>query len=277
MKIKNYKAMKTILITGATGSIGRAVATEFAKEKSCRLVLIGRNEQKLKEVKTSLHKMPETVDIVAVDLGDYNSIKKGVEWIRAKYPQIDALVNIAAVYKGKRQTNQKGIEAMFATNHLGPFQLTTGLMDVIRNTPGSVVLTVSAPSSTKLNFEDLNGEKKFSAFGAFGASKMANLLFSFRLAKEFEKGSQSAIAFHPGLVKSELLSEAPAILSGLLKVVSSKPESAAKTICELVKKQDHQLNGKFFTKGLKELKANAYAYEGSNQDRLWERSVALLN
>lgn len=266
--------MKTILITGATGSIGKAVAVQLSSTTDSKLVLIGRNAGKLQETKQAL-KDPSLIDVVAMDLGNKASIKTGVDLIRSRYKKIDALINIAAVYKAKRETDTHGIETMFGTNHLGPFQLTMGLIDILKSTPNAVVLNVSAPSSTKLNFEDLNGEKKFSALNAFGASKMANLLFTFRLAKDFAEGNQAAIAFHPGLVKSELLKEGPALLSGFLRLVSSKPEMAAKTIAELVLKQDKNQNGKFFTKGAKELKANSYAYDSSTQNQLWEKSMEM--
>jgi len=269
--------MKTILVTGATGSIGQAVVEQLASTGHDKIVLIGRNNAKLQILRNSMGKNASQIETLGVDLADPKSINEGVALIKQKYPRIDALINIAAIYKQKRETTDKGYEAMFATNHLGPFQLTTGLLDILKQTPNAVVLTVSAPSSTKLNFEDLNGEKKFSALNAFGASKMANLLFSFKLAKEFQSGSQSAIAYHPGLVKSELLHEAPPLLSGFLRLVSSKPQSAAKTICDLITTHDHSLNGKFFTRGKKELKAAAYAYEQPNQEKLWEKSLALLN
>jgi retinol dehydrogenase 12 len=268
--------MKTILVTGVTGSIGQSVAEQLAANATDKIVLIGRNVAKLQTLKNTLHGNA-TIETLPMDLADPGSIDAGVKLIKEKYPKIDALINIAAVYKQRRETTGKGFEAMFATNHLGPFRLTLGLMDVLKQTPHALVLTVSAPSSTKLNFDDLNGEKKFSALNAFGASKMANLLFSFKLAREFQSGTQSAIAYHPGLVKSELLHEASPLLSGLLRLMSSRPQSAAKTICDLIESHDHSLNGKFFTKGKKELKATAYAYEELNQEMLWKKSLALLN
>lgn len=269
---------KTILITGVTGVIGKAVAMEFASKGNLNLILIGRNLNKLNEVKSLLQNnyKGNTIQTVAIDLSDTASIKSGIEKIKSISDRIHALINVAAVYKSKRELTQKGFETMFATNHLGPFQLTNGLLDVLKNTEGSKILTVTAPSSTKIEFDNLNGEKKFSAFTAFGASKMENLLFAFKLAKEFHSGNHASMAFHPGLVKSEILHEAPGLLRGILKLISSRPEEAARAICNLVLKDDKNQNGKFYTKGEKELKAANTAYDEKIQDKLWEKSRELI-
>jgi NAD(P)-dependent dehydrogenase (short-subunit alcohol dehydrogenase family) len=268
--------MKNIIITGATGAVGKATAREFAKDRNVNLVLAGRNMNKLQSLKKELQDSGASIDLVELDLGDLSSVRKAVNAVREKHKQIDALVNIAAVYKKERTLNKQGHEAMFATNQLGPFAFTNGLLDLLKNTPHSKVLTVSAPSSTKIDFENINGEKKFSALTAFGASKMMNLLFAFKLAKQFQTGTQASMAFHPGLVKSELLNEGPKLLSAFLKLISSPPEKTARAITQLIDKKDAAaLNGQFFDKKLKSLKAAAHAYDQDLQNKLWEHCEKL--
>jgi NAD(P)-dependent dehydrogenase (short-subunit alcohol dehydrogenase family) len=272
--------MKNIIITGATGSIGKASAIALARKENVQLIIAGRNPAKLKQLKQELQSINKNCepDLIELDLGNANSIKKAAEGIKQKYPKIDALVNIAAIYKQKRETNSAGNEMMFATNHLGPFLFTKLLLDNIKNTNGSKVLTVSAPSSTAIDFENLNGEKKFSAFNAFGASKMMNLLFAFKLGREFEKGSQASMAFHPGLVKSDLLHEGPGLMKGFFRMISSPPEKTAAAIASLITEGEAaSQNGKFFDKNMKVLKAASRAYDQGVQDKLWKRSVELTS
>src|SRR5687767_708020 len=118
--------MKTIVITGATGSIGAAAAKALSKKGDVNLVLVGRNKEKLNKLKGELSNQKTKVEVVEADLGDTASVKNAVQTIKGAHPSIDGIVNIAAVYKAaKTQTKQK-LETMFATNHLGPFALTTG-------------------------------------------------------------------------------------------------------------------------------------------------------
>jgi short-subunit dehydrogenase len=265
--------MKTIVITGVTGAIGKATVQEFSKMGNVNLVLVGRSILKMNELKSSLAPKNTKVDIIEMDLSDMDSVKKGVETINNSYNTVDALVNIAAVYKATRTLTKQKRETMFATNHLAPFALTLGILPNLKKAAGSKILTVSAPSSTKIDFDNLNGEKKFSAFGAFGGTKMMNLLFSFKLAKELRGGQHASMAFHPGLVKTELLNEAPAMLRGLLKLISSSPEKTAKAIVSLVLEGDVvSQNGKFYNNGKKELKAASSAYDTTIQEKLWQLS-----
>jgi NAD(P)-dependent dehydrogenase (short-subunit alcohol dehydrogenase family) len=266
--------MKTAIITGVTGAIGGAVTREFDRDGSWNLVLVGRSRPQLETVRHAL-KHPASAEIVIADLSNTSSVKTAVDEIKRKYSAINAIINIAAVYKQQKELTPAGQETMFSANHLGPFTLTNGLMDLLKATPDARVLTVSAPTTTKLDFENLKGEKKFSALNAFGASKMCNLLFTFRLAREFQKSGQSALAYHPGLVKSNLLKEAPAMLRGFLRLVSTTPEKTARSIYELVGMPTSSTNGKFFTKGPKEIKPAAYSRDEVIQDKLWAESTAI--
>jgi NAD(P)-dependent dehydrogenase (short-subunit alcohol dehydrogenase family) len=267
---------KIIVITGATGALGGAVASELSKQENITVVLLGRNQQKLDVLKNTFQKNGSTVRTIVVDLGETDSVKRAVETLRLDFRTIDALVHVAAVYKKNRTLNKKGQELMFATNHLAPYQLTYGLLDILKATPNSRVITVTAPSSTKLNLEDLSGSQKFSALNAFGASKMANLLFAFRLAKDLGNTSTASVAFFPGLIKSGLLNEMPKIVSGIFKLVASSPEKASQKLIELILNDNKTANGKFFDKKGKELKAAPYAYESAIQEELSAISKTLV-
>jgi retinol dehydrogenase-14 len=272
--------MKTVLITGATGAIGKATALELAK-KGCNVILLARNSVKLSAVKSEIMKASgnATVDTVVADLSEPKSIKKAAAEIKSKYPALNALVNTAAIFRPKREENSGGLEYMFATNHLGTFALTKELLDVLKNGKPARVVTVSAPSTTKINFDDLQGKQKFSAgfMGAFGASKMMNLVFTYALAKKLEGTGVTTSVFHPGLVKSDLINEMPAAMTFIVNMLSNKPDKAASMLASLAVDEKYQKsNGSFYKFNGKEIKSNKYSYDASVQEKLWDVSEKLL-
>jgi retinol dehydrogenase-14 len=269
---------KTILITGATGSIGKATAIDLAKQK-CRLILVGRNETRLSQAKQEISAASgnKEIEVVVADLAEPDSVKSAISKVKQSYQALDAIINVAAVYKKDRAENSKGHEYMLAANHLGPFLLTNGLIDLVKKSKGRVV-TVSAPSTTKINFDDIHWKKKFSPgfLGSFGSNKMMNLVFTYGLARKLEGTGATATVMHPGLVKSELTSEMPAFMNWLFKSMSSPPDKAARGLSALaVGKEYAGHNGKFYKFDGKELKSSKYSYDTSVQDRLWKISEEL--
>ncbi len=252
---------------------------EFAKE-NCQLILLGRNSEKLSLIKSEIAKSTgnKYIEIIAADFSELKSVKQAVLEVKKKYAKLDALVNVAAIFKTKRVENSLGLEYMFATNHLGPFILTNELLDLLKAGKPSRVVTVSAPLDTKINFDDLQGKEKFTSgfLGAFGASKMMNQMFTFALARRLEGTGVSTSLFHPGLVKSDLTNEMPAILNGIFKIFSSKPDKAVKMLCRLaINKAYEKSNGAFFKVDGKEIKASSYSLDKNNQEKLWEVSEQL--
>ncbi len=269
----------TILITGVTGTLGNPTAKELARKGISNLILAGRNIEKLENVKKELIAINPNISIkiVDVDLSSIVSVKQAIESIKKQTNELNGILNIAAVYKNKKVVTKDGLEFMFATNHLGPFHLTAGLLKLLKNTPNSRVITVTAPSSTKLNFDDMQSDKTFSSLSSFGQSKMENLLFTYKLAREFEKTSSEAFNYFPGLMKSELMREMPPLLNTIYKFVASKPDQAARSLAILLTDERFKnSNGKFFNKKLKEIKSSTYSYDIQIQDKLWSYSKALI-
>jgi NAD(P)-dependent dehydrogenase (short-subunit alcohol dehydrogenase family) len=270
--------MKIIAITGATGAVGKATALELAK-KGHRLILIGRNVEKLKNVEEEIRADGNSnVETFIADFTDLLSVKKVAEKIRNTHTKLDGLINVAAVYRAKRELTKDKLELMFGVNHMSVFVLTKELLPIINSTNGSRILTVSAPSFTKLNFDDLQGENKFNAFNAFGASKMANHLFTYALARRMNGISNAAMVFHPGIVKSDLIKEMPAFLRFLFGLIGKKPQKAGKAIAELLTaSRFNDVNGKFFDSNFKELKQPGYSGDTDVQELLWKKSEELAN
>lgn len=271
--------MKTVLLTGATGAIGKATALELAKN-NVQLLLLGRSAEKLDSVKRELETATgnRAIEVYQADLAEPTSIRSAVAEIKRKHASLHALLNVAAIFKKHRLENSRGHEYMLATNHLGPFVLTNELLPLLKAGQPARIITVSAPSTTKINFDDLHGKKKFSAgfLGAFGASKMMNLMFTYALARRLEGTGVTTSVFHPGLVKSELTAEMPAFLNLLFKAISGKPEKAATRLSRLaIDSQYHNSNGKFYKFDGSELQSSRYSYDQALQEKLWQISETL--
>jgi len=269
---------KKVLITGITGSIGKATALEFAKN-NCHLILLGRNREKVEAVKSEISKKAgnHDIDVVIADLSEPETIREAVIEINKKNKTLDALINIAALFHKDRIENSKGYELMIATNHLGPFVLTNEVLPLLEAGKGRII-TVTAPSTTKVNFDDLHGKNKFSAgfLGSFGASKMMNILFTYRLAKKLEGSGVIAMAFHPGLVKSRLTREMPLMLNSMIQLFSGKPDKAAHMLYKLAIDPVYKdANGKFYKFDGKEMKTSKYSYDNDVQEKLWSVSEQL--
>ena len=194
-----------------------------------------------------------------------------------RFDHLDALANVAGVFARRRTPTTDGLEMMFATNHLAPFLLTNLLLDRLRASGAGRVLTVSAPSTVRLDFDDLQGERHFSALRGFGASKAANLLFTFELARRLEGTGVVANAVHPGLTRTSLMREAPAPIRWLTDIRSAPPERAAGELAPLLTSADYSsANGRFFHRG-REIDPPPYTRDPEVGLRLWEVSATLTN
>jgi NAD(P)-dependent dehydrogenase (short-subunit alcohol dehydrogenase family) len=270
---------KIVLITGATGAIGKATAFELAKN-NCHVVLLGRNPEKLNIVKSEISKSTgnNDIDMVVADLSEPKSIKEATSEIKKKYSSLNALINIAAIFKSQRLENSQGTEYMLSTNHLGPFALTNDLLALLTAGKPARIITVSAPSTTRINFDDINGTDKFSPgfMGVFGATKMMNIMFTYALARRLEGTGVTASVFHPGLVKSNLTNEMPAFLNFIFKSISNEPKKAAEMMCSLaIDNKFETSNGKFYKSDGKEIKSTKYSHDKDLQEKLWTISEQL--
>src|SRR5437879_4053216 len=133
------------------------------------------------------------------------------------HDRLDVLVNAAAVFTRKRVETADGFEIMFVTNFLGPFLLTNLLVPVLRAGAPSRVITISAPTTTELDFADLQGNTRWRPLHAFGASKMADLLFTYALARRPERTGVQATVIHPGVFKPDLMGDLAAPVRFVLR------------------------------------------------------------
>ncbi|HEX6292893.1 MAG TPA: SDR family NAD(P)-dependent oxidoreductase [Herpetosiphonaceae bacterium] len=217
------------------------------------------------------------VAVLRLDVADQQSIRSAVRAFKHTYDRLDVLINNAAVYTAARRLTPDGLEVMLATNHLGPFLLTTLLYDPAELPTPSRILTLTAPSTTELTFDDLQGTQHWRAVRAFGASKMCNLLCTCELARRLAGTGVTVNAVHPGLVRSDFMQEAAAPIRWLLKLVSSTPEQAAAGPVYLASSPAvADVTGTFF-KGTQPIAASPYAHAPAVQQRLWRVSAKLTH
>jgi NAD(P)-dependent dehydrogenase (short-subunit alcohol dehydrogenase family) len=165
---------------------------------------------------------------------------------------------------------------MFATNDLAPFFLTNLLRDRLVESAPARVLVVTAPAGNKIDFDDLQAERGFSSLPRFGASKAADLLLTREFARRFEGTGVTVNAVHPGPVKTDLMTGAPALLRWGVRIVSASPEKAAAAIVPLALSPDYATTtGRFFTKG-KEIDPPKCTQDADVAKRLWDVDASLV-
>jgi NAD(P)-dependent dehydrogenase (short-subunit alcohol dehydrogenase family) len=271
---------KVFVVTGATSGIGKALAVDLAKTGETVVIVArdqDRGEAARKEI--GLAAPNQNIDLELCDLSVLSSVRNLAEILKSKYPTIDVLINNAGVYKRRRTVTVDGFEEMFAANHLGPFLLTNLLLEPLQEAVqanGSArILNMTAPSTVELNFDDLQSEKNFNSLMAFGATKMANLLFTFELARRLENTGITVNAIHPGLARSGLMKEGSFLARLITRLASSPPEKVTGPILlAAVGPEFEKTTGKFLHDA-KELNVPAYAQDREAQQKLWEVSERL--
>lgn len=263
------------IVTGADRGLGRAIARGLA-QRNAKVVMLCRDrirgEEAQREIVTGSRGVAE---LIVCDLADRKSVREAADEITRRYQRLDVLINNAAVFKRTRTVSPEGYELMFATNHLGPFLLTNFLLDLMKKSAPSRIINITAPSRTHIDFDNLQGERKFSALHAFTASKMCNLLFTFSLARRLDGTGVTVNALHPGLMRTDLMAEAPAPLRWFFRIISSSPEKAAESpIHYALSDEVTGTTGGFFARW-KTIAPDPYALNKEVQDRLWLVSVSL--
>lgn len=273
---------KVFVLTGVTSGIGKALALDIAKTGET-LVMVARDADRgqaaFNEIKSQTQN--PNIDLQLCDLSILSSVRNLAEILKSRYEKINVLINNAGVYKRQRVVTVDGYEEMFAANHLGPFLLTNLLLESLQAAvaaDGSAqILNIAAPSTTQLNFDDLQGEKNFNSLTAFGASKMANLLFTMELARRLETTGITVNAVHPGLARSGILKESFAPLRFLTWLASRPAEKLTGDILKVATDPEFEkTTGKFFHRAT-EVNVPDYANDRDAQERLWKLSEMLTD
>lgn len=173
--------MKTILLTGATDGIGYETAKRFAKEGH-RLIIHGRNPEKLEKVKEELLEMNQNIDTVIADLSVLKSAKKMAEEILSKYDVIDIIINNAGVFVMQSSETSEGLDTRFAVNTISPYILSKMLLPILSD-KGRIV-NLSSRAQSEVDFAAVKSDRGLEDYAAYSQSKLAITMWSMEMAEE---------------------------------------------------------------------------------------------
>ena len=274
----------TCLITGVTDGIGKEAAIELAK-KGCNLILIGRNKKKGEKVVEQIRKVADSyvdIDYFTADLMLMKEVSRIADQVSKKYPKIDVLLNNVGAYFTSREVTEEGFERTFALNHLGYFLMTKKLLPLVEKSDYKRIVNVSSSAHYGIDFEfdNMNGEKKYSGFDTYKKSKLANVMFTYELAKRIEKTGITANCLHPGFVATKfgnnnnILWRSVISFAKLLMAISVK--DGAKTTVHLACSDEvADTNGRFFA-DCKVKQGSSKAKNDEHNKKLWELSEEFI-
>ncbi|XP_047102046.1 retinol dehydrogenase 13-like [Schistocerca piceifrons] len=282
---------KTAIITGANTGIGKETAMDLAR-RGATVVLACRDEQKAEAAATELRKRLQSyqgageVRVQRLDLSSLTSVRDCARRLLEQHPNIHLLINNAGVMACPRSLTEDGFEMQLGVNHLGHFLFTCLLLPRLRaSAPARIVVVSSlAHRNGSINFDDLMWEKSYSAVGAYGRSKLANILFAKELAKRLEGSGVTTYSLHPGVIATELgrhLDDSffPGlswIFGKLGRLYLKSPKQGAQTTIYCAVEESISNESGLYYSGCKKATPTRRARNAESARRLWEESLRLV-
>jgi NAD(P)-dependent dehydrogenase (short-subunit alcohol dehydrogenase family) len=272
---------KVCLVTGATAGIGLVTALELARQ-GARVIGVGRSPERCAEAARQIREQTGTsaVEFLVADLSSQAEVRRLANQVKAATGRLDVLVNNAGLIRLEREVTVDGLEMTFALNHLAYFLLTNLLFDTVKaSTPARIVSVASAAhQGCKINFDDLQGETKYSPWRAYQQSKLANILFTRELARRFEGTGVTANALHPGYVRTQIFRAegfAGWLMRKAAELFAITPEEGAQTSIYLAASPDVEgQTGQYFVMR-KPASSSPESQDEATARKLWEVSAKL--
>ncbi len=271
-------AGKTVLVTGGTSGIGKATAAGLAA-MGARVGITGRDTARTRAAAAEVAAAAgnPAVDPFSADLSSQAEVRRLAGEVAAAYPRLDVLVNNAGGFWATRRVTADGLEHTFAVNHLAPFLLTGLLLD--RLTARIVTVSSGAHAAGKIDFDDLQGERRYSGQRAYSQSKLANIMFSYELARRLDGTGVTATVLHPGVVRTGFAAEDPSpvlkVFLPLIRVFLKTPAQGAATSIYLASSPAVEgVTGEYFA-DRKPKRSSPASYDTAAAARLWQVSLDL--
>jgi len=269
------------LITGANSGIGRETTLALAR-LGARIVMVCRDEAKGLEARRDIEAQSGNtqLDLLLADLGSLRQVRRLAESFQARYGALHVLVNNAGLILGERSVTEEGHETTFAVNHLAPFLLTHLLLDTLKASAPARIINVASTVhfGTRIHFEDLFQEANYQPMGAYRQSKLANILFTYRLAEQLEGTGVTANCLHPGIVETNFGNKGSRLyrfFKPMVKPFFINPQKGAETLIHLASSPEvENTTGKYFERK-KPRRSSKISYDIETQDRLWNISEQL--
>ncbi len=273
---------KVVLVTGANSGIGSATALELARSGAA-VVIVGRNKEKTRVTASNIRLKSGSpiVECLIADLSSMTEVRQLASEFMKKYHRLDVLVNNAGAIFARRNITVDGLEMTFALNHLANFLLSNLLLDLIKASAPARIVNVSsrAHQRAELDFNDLQtAHYGYGGFKAYGRSKLANVMFTYELARRLDGTGVTANALHPGGVNSGFGKNNGGVMRLAMKMVSRfqlTPEQGAQTSIYLASSPAVEgVSGKYFV-DCAEVNSSPASYDEAAQKRLWEVSAEM--
>ncbi len=272
------------MVTGANSGIGKATAMGLAK-MGATVVMACRKKEESEAVRVEIQEKSgnDDIDLLIADLSSQESVRKLANDFEKKYQQLHVLVNNAGVYFTKRHVTVDGLEMTFAVNYLSRFLLTNLLLDIIKKSAPARVIEVAGAYHTRgaINFDDLQMEQNYDGARANNQSKLANVLFTYELARRLTGTGVTVNCLHPGAVATNLLAKdkdlplARKFMYKLAKPFFKSPEKGAATTLYLASSPEvRDITGKYFV-DKKITPSSSQSYDAELAKRLWNASLKL--
>jgi NAD(P)-dependent dehydrogenase (short-subunit alcohol dehydrogenase family) len=278
---------RTVVVTGGNSGIGLETAAALAG-MGARVIVTARNADKGRAAVADIVQRlggHAQVQLVVFDLADLSSVRRGADEILEQAPRLDVLVNNAGIVLSERRETVDGLEATFATNHLGPFLLTNLLLDRLRESAPSRIVNVASTAHNAarkgMPFDDLQSTGRYRGMRVYGESKLANILFTLELARRLEGSGVTANSLHPGTVRTGYGADGDArgFLAVGLKISQPfflSPLKGARTSIYLASSPEVEgVSGEYFVK-CKPAKSRRWAQDAEAAQRLWQVSEELV-
>jgi NAD(P)-dependent dehydrogenase (short-subunit alcohol dehydrogenase family) len=272
-------AQNTVVVTGASSGIGKATAQALA-EQGAHVVLVCRNEEKGRAAITEILKTaPQaTLSLHLADLSSLAEVRRVAAELREQYPVIDVLINNAGLIPGQLELTAEGFEVAWATNHLAPFLFTNLLMEpLLASEQGRIInVTSDAHRLGQIDFSKAGKPDHYSAITAYADSKLANVFFTYELARRTEFTNLTVNCLHPGVVATSFGANSNFFIRHFFRLsrfFMKSPKQGAQTSVYLATSPFLKLiSGKYF-KNSKQAKSSADSYNAHVARRLWEVSA----
>jgi NAD(P)-dependent dehydrogenase (short-subunit alcohol dehydrogenase family) len=278
---------KTVIVTGATNGIGEITARELARA-GAEVVIISRSAEKCQKTVRDIQTQTgnQHVSYIAADLSSLAEMRRAADEFKAKHKHLHVLVNNAGAIFNERQVSPDGYEMTFALNHLSYFLLTHLLLDMLKATAAKAgearIINVSsdAHQAGNINFDDLQREKNYTAagFGAYGDSKLMNVMFTYELAERLQGSQVTANVLHPGFVRTGFGHNNAGMMNlilGMMQFFALTPEKGAETSLHLAMSPEVKgVSGKYFAKKQPK-KTTPASYDRAAWQKLWQISEQL--
>jgi len=261
---------KRILITGATDGIGKATASYLANEGH-HIIVHGRNKNKVVITAKEIRKKTgnKNIDTLIADFSSLTEVDKAAKSLREKYNFLDILINNAAVIVPGYMESKDGIELIFQVNYLAHFLLTLNLLPLLKSKPGSQIINIaSIAHADNIDFDKILDPKYFDPYSAYEISKLSNILFTYKLAKDLKKDKIYVNCLHPGVISTKLLH----VLWSGGAPVDNAVEVIKNTIFQA---ENNDASGNFFM-GNSPARSSTISYDEKIQQKMWDFSQKLL-